>query len=53
MIVSQMNQATMKLIALGLLSAFLMAPVVAQERAGRHALIIGVSNYQDPTAPSL
>ena len=43
----------MKSVALVLSLSLLMAPAVAQDRAGRHALIIGVSNYQDPTAPSL
>ena len=51
--VAQMNQATMKSVALGLALSLLVAPAIAQDRAGRHALIIGVSNYQDPAAPSL
>ena len=37
-----------------LLSLLLLAsPLVAQERAGRHALIIGISQYQNPAAPTL
>jgi len=48
-----MNQATMKSVAVGLFLSLLAAHAIAQDRAGRHALIIGVSNYQDPAAPSL
>jgi len=43
----------MKSVAVGLFLSLLAAPAIAQDRAGRHALIIGVSNYQDPAAPSL
>ena len=43
----------MKSVAVGLFLSLLAAHVIAQDRAGRHALIIGVSNYQDPAAPSL
>jgi len=48
-----MNQAMMKSVAVGLFLSLLAAPAIAQDRAGRHALIIGVSNYQDAAAPSL
>lgn len=47
------KQPSMKYVAPLLSILLLAAPVVAQERVGRHALIIGVSQYQNPAAPTL
>ena len=43
----------MKAAALLLFLSLLVTPGVAQERVGRHALIIGVSQYQNPAASTL
>ena len=43
----------MKFAALLLFLSLLVTPGVAQERVGRHALIIGVSQYQNPAASTL
>jgi len=43
----------MKSVATLLSLSLLTAPLVAQERVGRHALIIGVSQYQNPDASPL
>jgi hypothetical protein len=43
----------MKFTTLALSLMFLATNALAQERIGRHALIVGVSNYQDPAAGEL
>ena len=43
----------MKFAALLLFLSLLVTPGVAQERVGRHALIIGASQYQNPAASTL
>ena len=43
----------MKFATLVLSLMFLATNALAQERIGRHALIIGVSSYQDPAAGEL
>jgi len=43
----------MKSVAILLSLSLLTAPLVAQERVGRHALMIGVSNYADPSVTPL
>ena len=43
----------MKSVAILLSLSLLTAPLVAQERVWRHALIIGVSQYQSPDASPL
>jgi len=43
----------MKCLAIGILISLLITQAAAQERVGRHALIIGVSSYKDPAADPL
>ena len=42
-----------KSVALLLLMSLLVPHALAQDRSGRHTLIIGVSRYQNPAAPTL
>jgi hypothetical protein len=47
------KQSVMKSVAILLSLSLSTTPLVAQERVGRHALIIGVSQYQNPDASPL
>jgi len=48
-----MRMPKIKSVALLLLMSLLVPHALAQDRSGRHTLIIGVSRYQNPAAPTL